>query len=211
MSDTKKNRVFDSYNAGYAQELYEAYARDPDSVDDRWQGVFGLSAREAGLIPVDGGGAPSRAQLRAGLLMAQESSSARAERLAWLTGFTGSALCIPCASSTRPTWAPPPRPMASTAARAFSIAARLVAMIGDTAAQVEFAEKAVDLGRATGDQRAQQEEHGARFGAASRILVEAGFAEEEIGRQIVAIYCDLLSIHNRPQPLVRSPPAAPQD
>jgi 2-oxoglutarate dehydrogenase E1 component len=71
VSDAKKNRVFDSHNAGYAQELYEAYARDPSSVDERWQAVFGLSAAESGLIPVDGGGAPSRAQLRAAMTAAE--------------------------------------------------------------------------------------------------------------------------------------------
>ena len=33
-------------------------------MDDHWKAVFGLSAEEAGLIPVGTGGAPSRAQLR---------------------------------------------------------------------------------------------------------------------------------------------------
>ena len=71
MSEAKKNRVFDSYNAGYAQELYESWTRDPSSVDEHWKSVFGLSAADAGLIPVDGGGAPSRAQLRAAMAAAE--------------------------------------------------------------------------------------------------------------------------------------------
>jgi 2-oxoglutarate dehydrogenase E1 component len=70
VSDTK-NRVFDSYNAGYAQQVYEAYVRDPRSVDDHWRGIFGLDPAEAGLIPVGGGGAPSRAQLRAAMAAAE--------------------------------------------------------------------------------------------------------------------------------------------
>ncbi|MEJ2504118.1 MAG: hypothetical protein P8177_12540, partial [Gemmatimonadota bacterium] len=71
MSDAKNNRVFDSYNAGYAQELYESWSRDPSSVDERWRTVFGLSAADTGLIPTDGGGAPSRAQLRAAMAAAE--------------------------------------------------------------------------------------------------------------------------------------------
>ncbi len=71
MSDTQKNRVFDSYNAGYAQEVYEAYIRDPSSVDGRWRGVFGLDPAESGLIPVGQVGAPSRAQLRAAMAAAE--------------------------------------------------------------------------------------------------------------------------------------------
>jgi 2-oxoglutarate dehydrogenase E1 component len=71
VSDATKNRVFDSYNAGYAQELYESYARDPASVDEHWRTVFRLSPADSGLIPVDGGGAPSRAQLRAAMAAAE--------------------------------------------------------------------------------------------------------------------------------------------
>ncbi len=71
MSDAKKNLIFDSYNAGYAQELYESYTRDPSSVDEHWRAVFGRSPAEGGLIPVDGGGAPSRAQLRAAMAAAE--------------------------------------------------------------------------------------------------------------------------------------------
>ncbi|MFW5951424.1 MAG: 2-oxoglutarate dehydrogenase E1 component, partial [Gemmatimonadota bacterium] len=71
MSDETKNRAFDSYNAGYAQELYEAYTRDPGAVDERWRSVFALSPAEAGLIPVDTEAAPSRAQLRAAMAAAE--------------------------------------------------------------------------------------------------------------------------------------------
>ncbi|HSH46280.1 MAG TPA: 2-oxoglutarate dehydrogenase E1 component [Longimicrobiales bacterium] len=72
MSKQNNTRVFDSYNAGYVQALYEAYARDPASVDDAWRTVFGLSAEESGLLPVEGaGGGPSRAQLRAAMAAAE--------------------------------------------------------------------------------------------------------------------------------------------
>jgi 2-oxoglutarate dehydrogenase E1 component len=68
----KNKRVFDSYNAGYAQAMYEAYVRDPDSVGEGWSSVFGLSPEDTGLIPVAGaGGAPSRAQLRAAMAAAE--------------------------------------------------------------------------------------------------------------------------------------------
>jgi 2-oxoglutarate dehydrogenase E1 component len=71
VSDAKNNRVFDSYNAGYAQELYESYTRDPSTVDEHWRAVFGLSPADSGLIPVQGDGAPSRAQLRAAMAAAE--------------------------------------------------------------------------------------------------------------------------------------------
>ncbi len=32
--------LFDGYNAGYAQELYEQYARNPDSVPEAWRRIF---------------------------------------------------------------------------------------------------------------------------------------------------------------------------
>jgi 2-oxoglutarate dehydrogenase E1 component len=34
------SKLFDGYNAGYAQELYEQYARNPDSVPDEWRRIF---------------------------------------------------------------------------------------------------------------------------------------------------------------------------
>jgi 2-oxoglutarate dehydrogenase E1 component len=34
------SKLFDGYNAGYAQELYERYARNPDSVPDEWRRIF---------------------------------------------------------------------------------------------------------------------------------------------------------------------------
>ncbi|MFO7894675.1 MAG: 2-oxoglutarate dehydrogenase E1 component [Longimicrobiales bacterium] len=71
MSDRHKNRAYDSYNAGYAQDLYESYVRDPSSVDARWQAIFEMDPAEAGLIPVRGNGAPSRAQLRAAMAAAE--------------------------------------------------------------------------------------------------------------------------------------------
>ena len=73
MSERKKTKVFDSYNAGYAQSLYEEFARDPASVDASWQAVFGQSPEDTGLIPVHaaGGGAPTRAQLRAAMAAAE--------------------------------------------------------------------------------------------------------------------------------------------
>ncbi len=70
MSEYKKNRAYDSYNAGYAQDLYESYVRDPGSVDSRWESIFGMDPSEAGLIPVRGNGAPSRALLRAAVAAA---------------------------------------------------------------------------------------------------------------------------------------------
>ena len=71
MSDQNK-RVFDSYNAGYAQALYEAWVRDPGSVDEHWRTVFGANSEDTGLIPLAGaGGAPSRAQLRAAMAAAE--------------------------------------------------------------------------------------------------------------------------------------------
>jgi 2-oxoglutarate dehydrogenase E1 component len=34
------SNLFDGYNAGYAQELYEQYARNPESVPPRWREIF---------------------------------------------------------------------------------------------------------------------------------------------------------------------------
>ncbi len=72
MSQNQKQRVFDSYNAGYVQALYEEFVRDPASVGEPWRTVFGLSPEDAGLIPVGNGAAsPSRAQLRAAMAAAE--------------------------------------------------------------------------------------------------------------------------------------------
>jgi 2-oxoglutarate dehydrogenase E1 component len=72
LSQHRNHTVFDSYNAGYVQALYEEYLRDPSSVDAPWRAIFQHSPREAGLIPVaNGGGAPSRAQLRAAMAAAE--------------------------------------------------------------------------------------------------------------------------------------------
>ncbi|MGK7312450.1 MAG: 2-oxoglutarate dehydrogenase E1 component [Candidatus Longimicrobiales bacterium M2_2A_002] len=71
MSEQKRNRAYDSYNAGYVQDLYESYVRDPSSVDDRWAGIFDMDPSEVGLIPVGRDGGPSRAQLRAAMAAAE--------------------------------------------------------------------------------------------------------------------------------------------
>ena len=72
MSEQNKNRVYDSYNAGYAQDLYETWLENPGAVDEGWRASFSLSPRETGLIPVgNGSGAPSRAQLRAAIAAAE--------------------------------------------------------------------------------------------------------------------------------------------
>ncbi len=63
----KKPRIYDSYNAGYAQELYETYLRDPQAVDSGWRQRFDGNVAAEGLIPVSpSGGEPlSENQLRA--------------------------------------------------------------------------------------------------------------------------------------------------
>jgi 2-oxoglutarate dehydrogenase E1 component len=73
VSQKQNQTVFDSYNAGYVQALYEEFLRDPGSVDERWRAVFGLGPEDAGLIPVanGGGAAPTRAQLRAAMAAAE--------------------------------------------------------------------------------------------------------------------------------------------
>jgi 2-oxoglutarate dehydrogenase E1 component len=72
VSQRQNQQVFDSYNAGYVQALYEQYVRDPASVDERWRSIFGLGAEETGVIPVaNGAGAPTRAQLRAAMAAAE--------------------------------------------------------------------------------------------------------------------------------------------
>ncbi|MSR22488.1 MAG: 2-oxoglutarate dehydrogenase E1 component [Gemmatimonadetes bacterium] len=64
--------LFDGYNAGYAQELYEKYVRNPESVPPQWQTIFSRSLEElqaAGLLIPDAlllnGGMPRRAPVAA--------------------------------------------------------------------------------------------------------------------------------------------------
>jgi 2-oxoglutarate dehydrogenase E1 component len=60
MTTVERPKIFDSYNAGYAQSLYEDYLRNPNSVDETWRRIFAAGALdEAGLIPVPGAGAPA--------------------------------------------------------------------------------------------------------------------------------------------------------
>jgi 2-oxoglutarate dehydrogenase E1 component len=42
---------FDGYNAGYAQEMYERWVRNPASVDESWQRLFGGDADRAPAAP----------------------------------------------------------------------------------------------------------------------------------------------------------------
>lgn len=61
-----RSRLFDTYNAAYAQALFERYLQNPTSVDDAWRRVFesGEAAGELiGAAEADGGFAPSEAQL----------------------------------------------------------------------------------------------------------------------------------------------------
>ena len=60
-----EEKPFDSQNAGYAQALYEEFARNPEAVPEEWRRFFSLglaTAREAGLmvpesLAANGGGA----------------------------------------------------------------------------------------------------------------------------------------------------------
>ncbi len=55
--------LFDGYNAGYVQDLYERYSRNPDSVPEEWRRIFSGSLSELvaeGLIVADGALAPSQ-------------------------------------------------------------------------------------------------------------------------------------------------------
>ena len=50
-------KPFDSQNAGYAQALYEEFARNPEGVPEQWRKFFALgpqAAVEAGLIVPEG-------------------------------------------------------------------------------------------------------------------------------------------------------------
>ncbi len=50
-------KLFDPHNAGYVQELYERYARNPHSVPEEWQEIFSRGTRDAldsGLIVPEG-------------------------------------------------------------------------------------------------------------------------------------------------------------
>ena len=62
----ERAKLFDSYNAGYAQELYEQYLQNPASVDESWRRIFAAGgAAGSGLITADGGApAVTEAQLR---------------------------------------------------------------------------------------------------------------------------------------------------
>ncbi len=63
-----KPRLFDSYNAGYVQALYESYVQDPDSIPAHWRDRFEDDVAESGLIPlarVRTAGAPSAEEIRA--------------------------------------------------------------------------------------------------------------------------------------------------
>jgi 2-oxoglutarate dehydrogenase E1 component len=72
VSQNRNQQVFDSYNAGYAQALYEEFVRDPSSVDEHWRTIFGVGAADTGLLPVgNGAAAPTRAQLRAAMAAAE--------------------------------------------------------------------------------------------------------------------------------------------
>jgi multifunctional 2-oxoglutarate metabolism enzyme len=51
------SNLFDGYNAGYAQELYEKFARNPESVSGEWRAIFSQRLDELiahGLIVPDG-------------------------------------------------------------------------------------------------------------------------------------------------------------
>lgn len=81
MTTVERPTIFDSYNAGYVQSLYEDYLRNPNSVDEHWRRIFANGAlAEAGLIPVPGAGAgavpvtaaaPTAAQFRIAIAAAQ--------------------------------------------------------------------------------------------------------------------------------------------
>src|SRR5690606_18587450 len=65
----ERANLFDSYNAGYAQELYDRYLQNPALVDESWRRCFGAGgAARAGLIAAEGGAAAApgitQAQLR---------------------------------------------------------------------------------------------------------------------------------------------------
>ena len=70
----ERPKIFDSYNAGYVQALYEEYLRNPNAVDENWRRIFSAgSLEETGLIPVPGStttiitaapAAPTAAQFR---------------------------------------------------------------------------------------------------------------------------------------------------
>ncbi|MBI4544118.1 MAG: 2-oxoglutarate dehydrogenase E1 component, partial [Gemmatimonadetes bacterium] len=61
----------DTYNAGYLQAVYQAYLRDPESVDESWRRLFASdAAARAGFPAREAAGPaapPARAQLRAAM------------------------------------------------------------------------------------------------------------------------------------------------
>src|SRR5690625_672584 len=79
MTTVERPKIFDSYNAGYVQSLYEEFLQNPNSVDENWRRIFETGAlTEAGLIPVPGAGAlvldgqaaPTPAQFRTAIAAA---------------------------------------------------------------------------------------------------------------------------------------------
>jgi len=65
----ERANLFDSYNAGYAQELYDRYLQNPALVDESWRRFFAAGgAAQAGLIAAEGVAAAApgitQAQLR---------------------------------------------------------------------------------------------------------------------------------------------------
>jgi 2-oxoglutarate dehydrogenase E1 component len=59
---TLSRNVFDTYNAAYAQAVYEQYLQNPGSVDESWRSLFATDHGTRGLIgaaPLNGGGSAS--------------------------------------------------------------------------------------------------------------------------------------------------------
>lgn len=72
--------LFDTYNAGYVQSLYEEYLRNPNAVDENWRRIFEAGMLDGvGLIPVPGSAAapsteaapPTAAQFRTAIAAAE--------------------------------------------------------------------------------------------------------------------------------------------
>src|SRR5580700_8931517 len=54
-SSTQTLPVSGSFNDAYVADLYDAYRRDPTSVDTSWREFFGLAERLTGTTGTDGG------------------------------------------------------------------------------------------------------------------------------------------------------------
>jgi len=65
MKAVDPSSVFDTYNVGYAQEMFEQYLRSPGSVDEQWRRVFAPLAERLGVEAVEAAAPASIAQLRA--------------------------------------------------------------------------------------------------------------------------------------------------